>query len=97
MGIQILLTNTFEVAILGREKSFLGKKYSTRSHGYGLNTFRLEIKRRFLTVRELLDKVVGAKILSCFKIKLNKFMKGKYDRRKFLTEHSACLGADCVW
>ncbi|CAM4513742.1 unnamed protein product [Caretta caretta] len=67
----------------GEELFKLSTNVDTRTNGYKLATrkFRLEIRRRFLTIRgvkfwnSLPREVVGAKDLSCFKIKLDKFME----------------------
>ncbi|CAM4321681.1 unnamed protein product [Lepidochelys kempii] len=67
----------------GEELFKLSTNVDTRTNGYKLATrkFRLEIRRRFLTIRgvkfwnSLPRDVVGAKDLSCFKIKLDKFME----------------------
>ncbi|CAM4680127.1 unnamed protein product [Lepidochelys kempii] len=67
----------------GEELFKLSTKVDTRTNGYKLATrkFRLEIRQRFLTIRgvkfwnSLPREAVGAKDLSGFKIKLNKFME----------------------
>ncbi|CAM5112173.1 unnamed protein product [Natator depressus] len=67
----------------GEELFKLSTNVDTRTNGYKLATrkFRLEIRRRFLTIRGvkfwncLPREAVGAKDLSGFKIKLNKFME----------------------
>ncbi|CAM4557273.1 unnamed protein product [Caretta caretta] len=67
----------------GEELFKLSTNVDTRTNGYKLATrkFRLDIRRRFLTIRgvkfwnSLLREAVGAKDPSGFKIKLNKFME----------------------
>ncbi|CAM5107583.1 unnamed protein product [Eretmochelys imbricata] len=67
----------------GEELFKLGTNVDTRTNGYKLATrkFRLEIRRRFLTIRgvkfwnSLPREAGGAKDLSGFKIKLDKFME----------------------
>ncbi|CAM5110189.1 unnamed protein product [Natator depressus] len=67
----------------GEELFKLSTNVDTRTNGYKLATrkFRLEIRRRFLTIRgvkfwnSLPREAVGAKDLSGFKIKLDKFME----------------------
>ncbi|CAM4567481.1 unnamed protein product [Lepidochelys kempii] len=67
----------------GEELFKLSTNVDTRTNGYKLviGKFRLEIRRRFLTIRgvkswnSLPREAVGAKDLSGFKIKLNKFME----------------------
>uniref|UniRef100_K7F000 Reverse transcriptase domain-containing protein n=1 Tax=Pelodiscus sinensis TaxID=13735 RepID=K7F000_PELSI len=68
----------------GEELFKFNTNVDTRTNGYKLASrkFRLEIRRRFLTIRGvkfwngLPREVVGAKDLSGFKIKLDGFMKG---------------------
>ncbi|CAM4707266.1 unnamed protein product [Lepidochelys kempii] len=67
----------------GEELFKLSTNVDTKPNGYKLviGKFRLEIRRRFLTIRgvkfwnSLPREAVGAKDLSGFKIKLNKFME----------------------
>ncbi|CAM5108569.1 unnamed protein product [Natator depressus] len=67
----------------GEELFKLSTKVDTRTNGYNLviGKFRLDIRRRFLTIRgvkfwnSLPREAVGSKDLSGFKIKLNKFME----------------------